>query len=58
MFNVPELTDKLKNGEKYNIQVVGEFDIDKAYNIGRLQFIANDYELNDYTEQTIWDYVF
>lgn len=58
MFNVPELTDKLKNGEKYNIQVVGEFDIDKAYNIGRLQFIANDYELDDYTEQTIWDYVF
>lgn len=58
MFNVPELTDKLKKGEKYNIQVVGEFDIDKAYNIGRLQFIANDYELDDYTEQTIWDYVF
>lgn len=58
MFNVPELSEKLKNGEKYNIQVVGKFDIDKAYNIGRLQFIVNDYELSDYTEQTIWDYVF
>lgn len=58
MFNVPELSGKLKDGEKYNIDVVGEFDIDKAYNIGRLQFIVNDYELRDYTEQTIWDYVF
>lgn len=58
MFNVPELSQKLSNGEKYNIDVVGEFDVDKAYNIGRLQFIVSDYELGDYTEQTIWDYVF
>lgn len=45
LFNVPELTEKLTNGEIYDINVVGEFDIDKAYNIGRLQCIAKDYEL-------------
>lgn len=58
LFNVPELTAKLERGEKYNLSVVGEFDIDKAYNIGRLQFMVKDYELTEYTAPTIWDYAF
>ena len=58
LFNAPELTQKLEAGEKYNLTVVGEFDIDKAYNIGRLQFIVKDYELTEHTAQTIWDYAF
>lgn len=58
LFNAPELTRKLETGEKYNLTVVGEFDIDKAYNVGRLQFIVKDYELTEHTTQTIWDYAF
>lgn len=58
MFNVPELTEALLNDEKYNIDVVGEFDIDKSYNIGRLQFIVKDYELKEHTAQNIWDLAF
>ena len=53
LFNAPELTQKLEAGEKYNLTVVGEFDIDKAYNVGRLQFIVKDYELAEHTTQTI-----
>ena len=48
LFNVPQLVEKLEKGEKYNLEVVGEFDVDKSYNIGRLQFIAKDYELQPY----------
>lgn len=58
MFNVKELADALENGEKYNIDVVGEFDIDKSYNIGRLQFIVKDYELKEHVAQNIWDMAF
>lgn len=58
IFNVPELAQVIDSGEKYNLTVVGEFDIDKAYNVGRLQFVAKDYELTDYTPETIWDYAF
>lgn len=58
MFNVPDLSQLLESGEKYNLNVVGEFDIDKAYNVGRLQFMVSDYELTEYTPQTIWDYAF
>lgn len=58
LFNTPELVEKLEKGEKYNLSVVGEFDIDKAYNIGRLQFMVKDYELAKHTTQTIWDYAF
>lgn len=58
IFNSPDLAKKIEREEKYNINVVGEFDIDKAYNVGRLQFIVKDYELADYTPATIWDYVF
>lgn len=58
IFNAPELTERLERGEKHNINVVGEFDIDKAYNIGRLQFMVKDYELTEYTAPTIWDYAF
>lgn len=58
IFNDKSLADKLDNGEKYNIDAIGEFDIDKSYNIGRLQFIVKDYNLKDYTEQSIWDYAF
>jgi single-stranded-DNA-specific exonuclease len=58
IFNAPDLAATLESGEKYNLTVAGEFDIDKAYNIGRLQFIVKDYELTDYTPQSIWDYAF
>lgn len=58
IFNASELTERLERGEKHNINVVGEFDIDKAYNIGRLQFMVKDYELTEYTAPTIWDYAF
>ena len=58
IFNDKSLADRLNNGEKYNIDAIGEFDIDKSYNIGRLQFIVKDYNLKDYTEQSIWDYAF
>lgn len=58
IFNDKTLADRLDNGEKYNIDAIGEFDIDKSYNIGRLQFIVKDYNLKDYTEQSIWDYAF
>lgn len=58
IFNAPELAATLESGEKYNLTIAGEFDIDKAYNIGRLQFIVKDYELTDYTPQSIWDYAF
>lgn len=58
MFNVPDFAQLLDSGEKYNLNVVGEFDVDKAYNVGRLQFMVKDYELTDYTPQTIWDYAF
>lgn len=58
IFNAPELTERLERGEKHNINVVGEFDIDKSYNIGRLQFMVKDYELTEYTAPTIWDYAF
>lgn len=58
IFNAPDLSDRLQSGEKFNLDVVGEFDIDKAYNIGRLQFMVNDYDITEYKEETIWDYVF
>lgn len=58
MFNEPELAQRLKDGEKFNINAVGEFDVDQAYNVGRLQFMVKDYEITDYTPQTIWDYAF
>ena len=58
LFNVPQLVEKLEKGEKYNLEVVGEFDVDKSYNIGRLQFIAKDYELQPYEAPTIWEYAF
>ena len=58
IFNDKKLADALNDGEKYNIDAVGEFDIDKSYNIGRLQFIVKDYDLKEYTEQSIWDYAF
>lgn len=58
IFNNKTLADELSNGQKYDIDAVGEFDIDKSYNIGRLQFIVKDYDLKKHTEQSIWDYVF
>ena len=57
-FNVPELTEKLLNNEKYNIDVVGTFSIDKSYNVGRLQFMVSDYDLKPYVKKTIWDLTF
>ena len=58
LFNVPELTDKLLRNEKYDLDVVGTFSVDKAYNVGRLQFMVTDYELKPYTKKTVWDLVF
>lgn len=58
MFNEPELAEALSNGEKYNLDVVGEFDIDKSYNIGRLQFIVKDYDTKEHVAQNIWDMAF
>ncbi len=58
MFNVPGLAASLDRGEKYNLNVVGEFDIDKSYNVGRLQFIVKDHEEKEHTQMTIWDYAF
>lgn len=58
IFNDKKLSEALQNGEKYNLSAVGEFDIDKSYNIGRLQFVVKEYELKEYTDIPIWDYVF
>ena len=58
IFNDKKLSEALQNGEKYNLSAVGEFDIDKSYNVGRLQFVVKEYELKEYTDIPIWDYVF
>ena len=58
MFNEPELSEMLMNGEHTNLDVVGEFSVDQAYNIGRLQFIVKDYELKDYLPESIHTMVF
>ena len=57
-FNVPDLTTKLINGEKFDIDAIGDFSIDMAYNIGRLQFVVKDFNLKPYTKKTVWDLVF
>ena len=58
LFNVPELTNKLAQGEKVNLDVVGDFSIDKSYNVGRLQFVGNDYDIKPYVKKTVWEMVF
>jgi single-stranded-DNA-specific exonuclease len=58
LFNVPELTEQLGQGNKFDLDAVGEFSIDKSYNVGRLQFVVNDFELKEYTSKTVWDLVF
>ena len=58
MFNVPDLAASIENGTNYNLDIVGEFDVDKAYNIGRLQFVVKDYDTKDYVKQNIWDMAF
>ena len=58
LFNVPELTEQLGQGQKFDLDVIGEFSIDKSFNVGRLQFVANDFELKEYTSKTVWDLVF
>lgn len=58
LFNVPELTEQLSQGEKFDLDAVGEFSVDKSFNIGRLQFVVNDFELKEYTSKTVWDLVF
>ena len=40
------------------ITAVGEFGIDTSYNVGRLQYIVNDYILNPYKEDNIMDMIF
>lgn len=58
LFNVPDLTEKLSQGEKFDLDIEGDFSIDKSYNIGRLQFVVNDYDIKPYTKKTVWDLVF
>ena len=58
LFNVPEITEPLIQGNKVNLDVVGDFSIDTAYNVGRLQFVVNDYDIKPYTQKTVWDMVF
>lgn len=57
-FNVPDLTEKLSQGEKFDIDAVGDFSIDQSYNVGRLQFVVNDFDLKPHTKKTVWDLVF
>ena len=58
LFGVPELTASLDRGDKFNLDCVGEFDIDTSYNVGRLQFMVKDYEKQEYKPRDIWDLVF
>ena len=58
LFNVPQLTEQLSQGEKFDLDAIGEFSVDKSYNVGRLQFVVNDFELKEYTSKTVWDLVF
>ena len=58
LFNVPELTEQLGQGQKFDLDVIGEFSVDKSFNVGRLQFVVNDFELKEYTSKTVWDLVF
>lgn len=58
LFNVEDLTSKLLNNEKFDLDVIGEFSIDQSYNIGRLQLVSKDYEIKPYTKKTAWDLVF
>lgn len=58
LFNAPSLAQDLLQNKKYNITAVGEFNIDKSYNIGRVQFVVKDYNLAPYTEKNVWDMIF
>lgn len=58
LFNVPELTEQLSQGEKFDLDAIGEFSVDKSFNVGRLQFVVNDFKLKEYTSKTVWDLVF
>lgn len=58
LFNVPDLTRKLINGIKFNLDAVGDFSVDQSYNVGRLQFVIKDYEEKPYIQKTVWDMVF
>jgi len=58
LFNEPKLTAKLSEGTKFNLDAVGEFDIDKAYNVGRLQFMVKEYQIKKYEAPSVWDMVF
>lgn len=58
MFYQPKLVEKLLSGNKYIIDVIGEFSIDKTYNVGRLQLIVKDFNLKEYKEETAWDIIF
>lgn len=58
IFNCPELTKEIQEGNKYSITAVGEFGIDTSYNIGRLQYIVNDYTLTPLQEYNVMDMIF
>lgn len=58
LFNVPDLISKISQGGRFNIDVVGEFEVDKSYNVGRLQLMVKDYEIKAYKEPSIWEYAF
>lgn len=58
LFKEQELAESLSSGYKCHLDVIGEFSIDQTYNVGRLQFIVKDYDVKDYVEKTIYDFVF
>ncbi len=58
IFKAPELAEKLIEGNKYSLDVVGEFSVDQSFNVGRMQFVSKDYNMNEYKNKTIYDFVF
>jgi single-stranded DNA-specific DHH superfamily exonuclease len=58
LFNVPDLTQKLIKGQKFNLDAIGDFSTDQSYNVGRLQFVIKDFEEKPYVQKTVWDMVF
>ena len=54
LFGVPDLTEQLIGNKPFNLDVVGEFSIDRD----RLQLVVTDYDLKPYVKKTVWDMVF
>ena len=54
LFGVPDLTEQLIGNKPFNLDVVGEFSMDRD----RLQLVVTDYDLKPYVKKTVWDMVF